>query len=133
MSAQARIGLVLAYAVLALAAAGRATVQLTTRFADAPLAYSLSAVAAALYAVIAVALWRQSARWRTVALAGTAVELAGVLTVGVLGIVEKSWWPDQTVWSGFGSGYGWVPLALPAVALTLLVRERRATIARETA
>ncbi|MDN4489711.1 hypothetical protein QQX13_02590 [Demequina sp. SYSU T00068] len=123
MNPVARIALIVAYAVLGLAATGRSVVQITTKFSEAPLAYSVSAVSAVLYVMIAVALWK---RWRSLAVAGTVIELAGVLIVGTLGYVESSWWPDETVWTGYGSAYGWVPLALPIVALTLLLRGRRA-------
>jgi hypothetical protein len=118
----ARIGLVLAYAVLGLAATGRSSIQIATKFSDAPLPYLVSAVSALLYIVIAVALWR---RWSGVALWGTVAELLGVLTVGTLGYAAADLWPDETVWTGFGSAYGWVPLLLPIVAITLLVRGRR--------
>ena len=122
MNPVARIALVVAYAVLGLAALGRSTVQITTKFAEAPLPYSISAVSAVLYVVIGLALWRG---WRTLALVGTVLELLGVLVVGTLGILEPAWWADETVWTGYGSAYGWVPLALPLAALILLVRERR--------
>ncbi|WP_062525912.1 hypothetical protein [Demequina rhizosphaerae] len=123
MSGVARLSLVVAYAVLALAALGRSTYQIATKLAEAPVPYLVSGVSALLYLVIAVALWR---RWTGVALVGTALELLGVLVVGTLGYVESSWWPDETVWTGYGSAYGWVPLLLPAIALALLLRERRA-------
>ncbi|WP_062529758.1 hypothetical protein [Demequina rhizosphaerae] len=123
MSGVARLSLVVAYAVLALAALGRSTYQIATKLSDAPVPYLVSGVSALLYLVIAVALWR---RWTGVALVGTALELLGVLVVGTLGYVESSWWPDETVWTGYGSAYGWVPLLLPAIALALLLRERRA-------
>ena len=58
---------------------------------------------------------------------GTGIELAGVLVVGTWGYVEPSVWPDQTVWSGYGSGYGWVPLVLPAYAFWTLIQARRAS------
>lgn len=119
----ARISLILAYAVLGLAALGRSSFEISTKFGDAPLPYSISAVSAVLYAVIAFALWRGKNR---VALIGSSVELVGVVTVGALGYIEKSWWPDHTVWTGFGSGYGWVPLILPMLALWALFRARRA-------
>lgn len=122
MNPVARIALVVAYAVLGLAALGRSTVQITTKFSEAPLPYSISAVSAVLYAVIGLALWRG---WRTLALVGTILELAGVLVVGTLGIIEPTWWADETVWTGYGSAYGWVPLVLPLAALIMLVRERR--------
>ncbi len=118
----ARIALVVAYAVLALAALGRSSFQISTKFADAPLPYSISAVSAVLYAVIAFALWRGANK---LALIGSSIELAGVVVVGALGYIESSWWPDETVWTGFGSAYGWVPLALPVLALWALLRSRQ--------
>ena len=127
MNYVARIALVVAYSVLGLAALGRSTVQITTKLADAPVPYLVSGLSALLYTVIALALWK---RWAGVALVGTAVELAGVVIVGTLGYVEPSWWPDETVWTGYGSAYGWVPLLLPIIALVLLVRERAAHTAR---
>ncbi|MDN4476469.1 hypothetical protein QQX09_11450 [Demequina sp. SYSU T00192] len=123
MNPVARIALVVAYAVLALAALGRSSYQISTKLSEAPVPYLVSGVSALLYLAIAVALWR---RWAGVALVGTALELLGVLVVGTLGYVESSWWPDETVWTGYGSAYGWAPLLLPAIALALLLRERRA-------
>jgi uncharacterized protein YjbJ (UPF0337 family) len=121
-----RLALLITYAILFLAAAGRSSYQLTAKFSDAPLAYSLSAVAAVIYGVIAFALWRATARWQTVALVGTSVELVGVLVVGTLGILDPALWHDHTVWSGYGSGYGWVPLILPPLAMWTLIKARRA-------
>lgn len=129
MNPIARLILIVVYAILALAAAGRSSVELTQKFAEAPLPYSISAVSAVIYVVITVALWR---RWHTVALVGSAVELLGVLTVGMLTSFEPSWWPEHTVWTGFGSGYGWVPVLLPIVALYFLIRGRRASAASDT-
>ncbi|WP_291380038.1 hypothetical protein [Demequina sp.] len=122
MNPLARIGLIVAYAVLALAALGRSSYQISTKFADAPLAYSASALSAVLYAVIAVALLKGLSQ---LALVGTSIELAGVVAVGTLGYIESSWWPDETVWTGYGSAYGWVPLILPVLALWALLRTRR--------
>jgi hypothetical protein len=119
-----RIVLTIAYAILCLAATGRSVFQITTKFADAPVPYTISAVSAVLYGVIAFALWT---RRMGLALAGTVVELAGVIIVGTLGWLEPSWWADETVWTGYGSAYGWVPLALPVIALWLLLRERRSS------
>ncbi len=123
MNPVARIALIVCYAVLGLAALGRSSVQISTKLSEAPVPYLVSGVSAILYAVIALALWR---RWDTVALVGTSVELLGVVAVGTLGYTESSWWPDETVWTGYGSAYGWVPLLLPAIALALLLRDRRA-------
>lgn len=125
MNPVGRIVLIAAYAVLGLAAVGRSSYQISTKFAEAPLPYLISGVSAALYVVIAVALWRG---WRRVALWGTSLELAGVLIVGTLGYIESDWWADETVWTGFGSAYGWVPLLLPLAALWVLLRGRQAQV-----
>ncbi|MGY2127900.1 hypothetical protein [Blastococcus sp. SYSU DS0617] len=115
--------LVALYAVFALAAGARAGVQLATRFDQAPLAYLLSALAAAVYLVATVALARGPAG-RRVALAAISVELVGVLVVGTLSLVDPAAFPDETVWSGFGRGYLYVPLVLPVLGLLLLRRSR---------
>ena len=48
------------------------------------------------------------------------IELAGVATVGTLSLVMEEWFPDASVWSGYGIGYGFVPLALPIAGLLWL-------------
>lgn len=111
------------YAVFALAASARAGLQLATRYADAPVAYLLSALAAAVYVVATLALLRDRPR---LALAAVLVELAGVLVVGTLSYADRAAFPDQTVWSGYGSGYGYVPLVLPVLGLLWLRRAARA-------
>ncbi len=115
--------LVAVYAVFALAAGARATVQLATRFEEAPVAYLLSALAAAVYVVATVALARGG---RRTALVACAVELAGVLVVGALSLLDPAGFPDETVWSAFGRGYGFVPLVLPVLGLLWLRRQGRA-------
>ena len=122
MNPIARIVLIVVYSILGLAATGRATVQILEKFSEAPVAYTVSAISAAIYILVAVALWRG---WHTVALVGTSIELVGVLTVGTLGYVDADLWPDETVWTGYGSGYGWVPVLLPLVALYFLLAGRR--------
>lgn len=117
--------LVAVYAIFALAATSRAAVQIATKFHEAPLAYILSAVAAVIYIVATVALARAGAvSWR-VALGCLSVELAGVLIVGTLSVFDKAAFPDATVWSGYGEGYGFVPLVLPIVGLLWLRRTAR--------
>jgi hypothetical protein len=100
--------------VFAIAAGARSAYQLATRFDEAPVAYSLSALAAAVYVIAAAALRTD----RRGLLAGAAsLELAGVLAVGTLTIADPGAFPDETVWSRFGEGYGFLPLVLPAAAL----------------
>jgi cytochrome bd-type quinol oxidase subunit 2 len=114
--------LVACYAVFAVAAGARSLVQITTRFDEAPLAYSLSFVAAVIYLVATLALRRTSERARRVALVAVSVEAVGVLVVGTLSLVRPELFPDQTVWSEYGIGYLFVPLVLPFVGLWWLLR-----------
>ena len=117
--------LVAVYAVFALAATARAGYQLAVKYSEAPVAYLLSAFAAVVYVVATVTLARASATSRRVAAAAITVELAGVLTVGTLSLADSAAFPDQTVWSGYGSGYGYVPLVLPVLGLLWLRHTRR--------
>ncbi len=109
--------LVAVYAVFAIAATARSAVQIATRYDEAPLAYLLSAFAGLVYVVATIALALGHNTTRRIAYVAILIELAGVLCVGTLSIVEQSWFPDATVWSDFGQGYGYVPLALPFVGL----------------
>ncbi|MEU4379363.1 hypothetical protein GA0070610_0637 [Micromonospora echinofusca] len=118
--------LIAVYLLFAIAATSRAGLQIATKFDEAPVAYLLSALAAAIYVVAAVGLARAGAAGRRVALACCAVELAGVLGVGTLSLVEPELFPDETVWSRFGSGYGYIPLVLPVLGLLWLWRTRPA-------
>ncbi|WP_433155334.1 hypothetical protein ACQPZ8_16535 [Actinomadura nitritigenes] len=117
--------LVAVYAIFALAAGARAGVQIGTKFSDAPLAYSLSAFAAAVYILATVALARGGRTSFRVAVTACSVELAGVLAIGTLSLVDRAAFPDATVWSGYGEGYGFVPLVLPVVGLLWLRRTAR--------
>jgi len=116
--------LVALYGVFALAASARAGVQLATRFDQAPLAYLLSALAAVVYVAATVGLARGGRGGRRTAVAACSVELLGVLVVGTLSLVDTAAFPDDTVWSGYGRGYGFIPLVLPFLGLLWL---RRAT------
>jgi hypothetical protein len=113
------------YAVFALAAGARAAVQLSTRFSEAPLAYLLSALAAVVYIVATVGLARGGRGGRRAAFVAITTELIGVLVVGTLSLVDRAAFPDETVWSGYGRGYGFVPLVLPVLGLLLLRRQAR--------
>jgi hypothetical protein len=48
-----------------------------------------------------------------------------VLTVGTLTVLDPALFPDATVWSAYGQGYGYLPLVLPFLGLAWLVRTRR--------
>ena len=108
------------YAVFTVAAGSRSLYQLIAQFHEAPLAYVLSAVAAVVYAFITVALVRGGESARRLAMVCCAVELAGVLAVGTLTVVDPSAFPDQTVWSYYGMGYVFVPLVLPVTGMLWL-------------
>jgi len=117
--------LVVVYAIFAIAATARSVIQLTTRFDEAPVAYLLSALAAVVYIVATIALGLGE-RGTRVARAAITFELIGVLVVGTLSLIESSWFPRATVWSGFGIGYLLIPLILPIVGLWWLRCERTA-------
>lgn len=116
--------LILVYGVFAFSALGRSSTQLVQKAGDAPVAYALSAFAAVVYAVATFCLARPGRRTTPVAWAAVLIELAGVLVVGTLTVVEPALFPDDTVWSRFGSGYGWVPAVLPFLGLAWLWHTR---------
>jgi hypothetical protein len=120
--------LVVVYAILALAATGRSTVQIASDFAAAPLAYSLSALAAVVYILATVALIVPGLAWFRVALVTISFELVGVLTVGTLSIFDPVLFPEKTMWSVYGRGYWFVPLVLPIVGLLWLWLRRPVAI-----
>jgi hypothetical protein len=122
--------LIAAYAVLALAATGRAGYELVAKFDQAPLPYALSAASALIYIVATVALARPSLTWRRVAYAAVIVELTGVVVIGAASVI----WPEffayggkqvRTVWSYFGIAYGFVPLVLPILGLIWLGKSKQ--------
>ena len=116
--------LVAVYGIFALAATARSVVQIATKFDEAPIAYLLSAGAALIYILATVALARGDRASRRVATVAITIELVGVLSVGLLSLVIPGDFPSASVWSGFGSGYGFIPLVLPIVGLWWLRRTR---------
>ena len=116
--------LVIVYGIFALSAGARSVVQLTTKFHQAPLAYLLSAFAAVVYLVATVCLAMATQTSRRVAYVAISVELVGVLAVGTARLLVPQSFPEATVWSGYGSGYGFVPLVLPFVGLWWLWHTR---------
>lgn len=128
--------LVAVYAVLAIAATGRSVFQIVDRFDEAPVAFSLSAVAAVVYivATLALAFNRTLLAWITIGF-----ELVGVLVVGTVSILvpdliglggveffDRAFGREGTVWALYGAGYVCIPLVAPVVGILYLVHTRRA-------
>lgn len=82
-------------------AVSRSAYQIATEFDRAPLAYTLSAVAAVVYAFITYTLVRGGERARVAALVCCAVELAGVVLVGIWTLADPR--PSRTPRSGRSS------------------------------
>jgi hypothetical protein len=117
--------LIAVYALFALSASARVGVQIVTKFHNAPVAYLLSAFAAVVYILATVTLAVGSPTARRIAVVSCSVELIGVLAVGTWSLADPATFPDATVWSGYGSGYGFVPLVLPVFGLLWLRRWNR--------
>lgn len=122
--------LVLVYAILALAAVSRSLYQLLTKAEQAPLAYTLSALAAGIYLLATLALAHNGKRMRRIAWVAVTIEAIGVVVVGAWSMMRPSDFPDATVWSQFGQGYGYVPLLLPFLGIAWLRRSDPARLAR---
>ncbi|MCE7480476.1 hypothetical protein LZG07_00785 [Microbacterium profundi] len=123
--------LVIVYAVMALAATGRSFVQIVRKFDEAPLAYSLSAIAAVVYILATLALVLAGRRgWYTVAWVAIIFELVGVLVVGVLSLAVPELFQHDSVWSVFGRGYLFIPLVLPMFGIWWLRTHRPVDAAR---
>lgn len=123
------------YAIFALAATGRGVLQISTHASQAPVPYALSAMAGLVYIAGFIALWKAYSRhWvRQIAAVLCVFELAGVVGVGLFSILAPTDFPDDTVWSRFGSGYGFIPVVLPIAALWWLrVGDRRAEVCRRS-
>ena len=111
--------LVVLYAVFAVGATSRALFQILTKYDEAPLAYTLSALSAVVYIVATVALIAPGQGWYAVAWATISFELVGVLIIGLVTVLDPELFPHDTVWSFFGRGYGFVPLVLPVLGILL--------------
>jgi NhaP-type Na+/H+ and K+/H+ antiporter len=117
--------LIVFYAVFAVSSTARASFQIITKFEQAPLAYSLSLVSALVYILATVSLAKAGKSWRQVALASVIFELIGVLTVGTLSFIAPELFAHPSVWSGFGVGYGYIPLVLPILGLLWIRKTKR--------
>ncbi|MDQ4502711.1 hypothetical protein [Sinomonas sp. ASV322] len=118
------------YGIFALSASARAGYQILTKFSEAPLAYILSAVAAVVYIVATVAMARRGVPGWYVTLSAVLVELVGVLVVGTISVVAPQDFAQDTVWSVYGRGYGFVPLVLPFIGLAWLYTNRPRRVGR---
>lgn len=116
--------LIAVYAILALAATARSVYQIATKFDEAPLAYLLSGVAGVVYLLATIALLGRGDTWYRVAWIALVFELAGVLSVGTLSLVDPVLFPSNTVWSLYGLYYGLIPLVLPVLGMVWLYRRR---------
>ena len=117
--------LILVYAVFAVSSTARASFQVITKFEEAPRAYSLSLLSALVYILATVSLARSGTTWNKVAVAAVVFELVGVISVGTLSFVAPELFDHTSVWSGFGSGYGYLPLVLPILGLIWIRKARR--------
>jgi hypothetical protein len=109
--------LILVYAVFAISSTARASFQVITKFDEAPVSYSLSLLSALVYILATVSLAKSGPTWKTIALASVIFELIGVLTIGVISLLAPELFVHPSIWSGFGSGYGYLPLVLPVLGL----------------
>jgi hypothetical protein len=116
--------LIAVYAVFAFSATGRSVYQLVTKAGEATFPYVLSAFAALVYIAATLGLAREGEGWRLVAWVACATELVGVLVVGTLSVLDADLFPDDTVWSSYGVGYGYLPLLLPFAGLAWLWHTR---------
>jgi hypothetical protein len=114
--------LIAVYAVFAVSASARATYQLVREFEQAPLAYSLSALAAAVYILATIALAKPNLRF--LAIVTISFELVGVIGVGALSFLHPDLFAHPSVWSKFGQGYGYIPLVLPVLGLIWLGKKK---------
>jgi hypothetical protein len=112
------------YGIFAVSATFRAAYTLIRRYEEAPFAYWLSLIAAITYIFATVALASKKPTWRRAAKPILFFELFGVLTVGTLSLTAPELFQHPTVWSSYGLGYGFIPIALPILGLLAVFRGR---------
>lgn len=120
--------LIAVYAILALAATARSGYQIASKFSEAPVAYLLSALAGVVYILATVALIKRGDVWYRVAWVTIVFEFVGVVTVGILSIVDPALFPHGTVWSLFGRDYVFIPFVLPILGMLWLYRRRPSAV-----
>jgi hypothetical protein len=126
--------LIIVYAILAIGATSRAIYQIATVYSSARIPITLSAVSGVVYIIATLALLLPGRAWYRVAWVTISFELLGVLVVGTLSLVDPSIFAGGaavsfgTVWSYYGIGYLFIPLALPVLGM-LWLRSRRGVAA----
>jgi hypothetical protein len=123
MRGDGQVALLAAYGLLAFAATGRSVYELSVKFNEAPLEYSLSTLAAVIYLVAVWAIARGDRLALRVARAACTFELAGVLIVGTVSVFDSEAFSRSTVWAKYGMDYGWLPLFVPMLALWWIHRQ----------
>jgi uncharacterized membrane protein len=116
--------LIAVYGIFALSATARAAVQIASKFGEAPVAYLLSALSGVVYILATIGLAGHRPWSRRLAWTAVVIELVGVLAVGTFTVLDSGDFPDDTVWSVYGRGYGFIPLVLPVIGLWWLRRTR---------
>lgn len=122
--------LVIVYGILAIGATSRAGYQIATIFHSAPVPIALSALSGLIYILATVALILPGRLWYRIAWGTISFELVGVLVIGTLSIAVPSIFAGGaevsfgTVWSYYGLGYLFIPLALPVLGMLWLRRTR---------
>ena len=116
--------LVMVYAILALAASWRSGFQLLSKFDEAPVAFMLSGLSGLVYIIATFALATPGRRAWQIAHLAVWFELLGVIIVGAWSLLAPEMFPEPTVWSTFGVGYGFIPLILPIIGLYWLYKHR---------
>src|SRR6202012_4341575 len=89
-------------------------------------------IAGVVYILATVTLTVGNPTARRIAVVSCSVELAGVLAVGTWSLADPAPFPDATVRSSYGSGYGYVQLVLPVFVLPWLSRWSRRARTRRT-
>lgn len=125
--------LIAVYAILAIGATSRAVYQMATVYSQARIPITLSALSGVVYIVATLALLLPGRTWYRVAWATISFELLGVIVVGTLSLVVpavagSATISDGTVWSYYGIGYLFIPVALPILGLLWLRSRRSATV-----
>lgn len=116
--------LVVVYAVFTLSAGARSLYQVIRKFDEAPLSITLSAISALIYLVATIALAKKGEGAWKMSLGAVGLEMVGVILVGIFSYIQPQHFELASVWSHFGSGYGYIPLILPMVGLWWLFNTR---------